>query len=219
MSVTQAPDGDDRHAVLAPVGTTNSLTDATTYTPVGEEDMKGAFFSEGQLAFEGEGELRLTGLYKHALCSDDYIEISGGQITVESSVSDALHCKDYFEMTGEGGATSTPSSQSLQRQQCIDGHHLLRHRQRRQPRAQRHGAALLLLDDDALLGTRTAAIGHLCHQDGLHAERRNGLPRPGDGRHGLGRLAAEILHHFLESHHGAVNTTAPHIQTRRLCRN
>ena len=114
MSVTQAPDGDDRHAVLAPVGTTNSLTDATTYTPVGEEDMKGAFFSEGQLAFEGEVALRLTGLYKHALCSDDYIEICGGQITVESSVSDALHCKDYFEMTGEGGATSTPSSQSAQ---------------------------------------------------------------------------------------------------------
>lgn len=114
MSVTQAPDGDDRHAVLAAAGTTNSLTDATTYTPVGEEDMKGAFFSEGQLAFEGEVALRLTGLYKHALCSDDYIEICGGQITVESSVSDALHCKDYFEMTGEGGATSTPSSQSAQ---------------------------------------------------------------------------------------------------------
>ena len=53
MSVTQAPDGDDRHAVLAAAGTTNSLTDAATYTPVGEEDMKGAFLLGGTTCLRG----------------------------------------------------------------------------------------------------------------------------------------------------------------------
>lgn len=99
--------------VLLPAGTTNSLTDATTYTPVGEEDMKGAFFSEGQLVFEGEGALQVVGLYKHALCSDDYIEISSGQITVASSVGDALHCKDYFEMTGGAFTATAPGSDGI----------------------------------------------------------------------------------------------------------
>ena len=41
--------------VLLPAGTTNSLTDATTYTPVGEEDMKGGLLLGGTTCLRGRG--------------------------------------------------------------------------------------------------------------------------------------------------------------------
>ncbi len=86
--------------VVLAEGTTNTLTDATTYTAYGSEDMKGTLFSEGQLVFEGTGKLNVSGLYKHAIASDDYISVTDGNISVTSAQSDGLHANDYFEQTG-----------------------------------------------------------------------------------------------------------------------
>lgn len=79
-------------------GTSNRLVDSNNYTAYGDEDMKAAFFSEGQLNFEGNGNLLVVGRYKHAICSDDYIRIKGGTITIAGAVSDGIHAKDYFRM-------------------------------------------------------------------------------------------------------------------------
>lgn len=81
-------------------GTSNRLVDSSTYTAYGEEDMKGALFSEGQLNFEGSGELYVYGKYKHAIACDDYVRVKGGTINVEEAVSDGIHAKDYFRMDG-----------------------------------------------------------------------------------------------------------------------
>ncbi|MDE1192642.1 MAG: carbohydrate-binding domain-containing protein [Arachidicoccus sp.] len=78
---------------------TNTLTDGATYvSTVDSEDIKGTIFSEGQLVFSGSGNLAVTGNYKHAICSDDYIHIHSGNITATSAVKDAIHTNDAFIM-------------------------------------------------------------------------------------------------------------------------
>ena len=78
--------------------TYNKLVDGANYEPVNGEDMKGTFFSEGQLNFYGTGALEVSGKYKHAICTDGYLRIYDGNITVKEAVSDAFHANDYIQV-------------------------------------------------------------------------------------------------------------------------
>ena len=77
------------------LGGTNTLSDGSSYAS-SSEDRKAAFFSEGQICFSGSGSLTLTGNYKHALASDDYIRMCSGTGTINltAKVSDGLHTND-----------------------------------------------------------------------------------------------------------------------------
>ena len=87
-------------------GTTNTLCDGATYSaPVmgssgEEEDQKGTLFSEGQLIFDGytngTGTLNVTSLGGHAICSDDYIMVRGGNINILSAAKDGFRTKEKF---------------------------------------------------------------------------------------------------------------------------
>ena len=73
-------------------GTTNSLTDGTTYNDVTDSsgntiDQKGALFSEGQIYVMGTGTLSVTGSCKHAIASDDYIVVDDDVTLSVSSTS------------------------------------------------------------------------------------------------------------------------------------
>ena len=81
------------------VSGTNVLEDGSTYA-TSEESQKSAFFSEGQLVFTGTGVLDITGNYKHALASDDYIRIREGEINLTATVSDGLHANDGIIIDG-----------------------------------------------------------------------------------------------------------------------
>lgn len=80
--------------------TANKLTDGSSYTAFETEDMKGTFFSEGNLVFEGDGCLQVTALKKHAICSDKGIEINSGTITIANATGNALHGKDGIDING-----------------------------------------------------------------------------------------------------------------------
>ncbi len=90
-----------RGRVFIADGTVNRLADSSKYSTPSGEDEKGTLFSEGQLIFEGgSGSLIVNGNCKHAICSDDYVEVRGGNITVESAISDALHVNDSVIVLG-----------------------------------------------------------------------------------------------------------------------
>ncbi len=83
--------------------TTNTLCDGETYAAATTaadgtaEDQKGTLFSEGQLIFNGTGTLNVTSLGGHGICSDDYIRIRSGNITV-TSVKDGFNTNDLFRV-------------------------------------------------------------------------------------------------------------------------
>lgn len=76
-------------------GTENVLSDGTEY-----EDAKAALFSNDDLILTGEGTLKITGNYKHAICSDDMIYIESGTIQVVSAVKDGFHANDGIRVDG-----------------------------------------------------------------------------------------------------------------------
>jgi hypothetical protein len=86
-------------SVTLEAGTNNVLADGLTYV-TSTEDQKSAFFSEGQLDFDGSGSLSVKSNSAHGICSDDYIHILGGTITVSGASKDGIHANDYFKMSG-----------------------------------------------------------------------------------------------------------------------
>ena len=87
-------------------GTTNTLCDGATYSAPAvdingeEEDQKGTLFSEGQLIFDGytngTGTLNVTSLGGHAISSDDYIRVRGGNINILAAAKDGFRTKEKF---------------------------------------------------------------------------------------------------------------------------
>lgn len=75
-------------------GTTNTLTDGTSYTEQ-DYDQKGALFSEGQVYVTGTGSLTINGNTKHAFACDDYIVIDDDvNLNINSSSGNGIKVND-----------------------------------------------------------------------------------------------------------------------------
>ena len=88
-------------------GTTNTLTDGSTYSDAptnatGEQiDQKGALFSEGQIYFTGSGTLTVNGNAKNGIASDDYIKFRpGNNIYVLSTSGHGIKANDSIIVNG-----------------------------------------------------------------------------------------------------------------------
>lgn len=92
--------------VLVTDGTTNTLTDGSSYSQSVtidgvDEDQKACFFSEGQLLFSGAGTLNVTGNNRHAVRSDDYIRLRNSvKMNITANGEDGINGKDYLIVDG-----------------------------------------------------------------------------------------------------------------------
>ena len=86
---------------------TNALADGTNYsgTPEGEDE-KAALFSEGQIIVSGTGSLTVTAQGKSGIVSDDYVNITGGTITVNSTAGTFVSGSDTTKVAGIKGKDS-----------------------------------------------------------------------------------------------------------------
>ncbi len=91
-------------------GTTNTLVDGATYGTAPTDasgtsiDQKGTLFSEGDIEFSGSGSLEVTGNYKNAIASDDYITIPDGiTITTHTTSTGSNGFKANDGMVVNGG--------------------------------------------------------------------------------------------------------------------
>ncbi|KAH3764655.1 dockerin type 1 [Pelomyxa schiedti] len=79
-------------------GTSNSLTDGSTYANP-DDDPNAALFSKDGLTIAGSGKLIVTGNYADGITSKDELVITGGTITVDS-VDDGIRGKDSITISG-----------------------------------------------------------------------------------------------------------------------
>lgn len=83
-------------------GTKNYLTDGANYSDAtNSEDMKGCFFSEGQLIFSGSGYLEVDANCKAGIRSDDYVRtMPKANIWVDASSGNGIRGNEAVIMTG-----------------------------------------------------------------------------------------------------------------------
>jgi len=78
-------------------GSTNTLTDGRYYS---DQTLKGTISSNDDLEIKGSGTLNITGNYKHAISSNDDINLENGTINITSAVSDGVHANGSIEVKG-----------------------------------------------------------------------------------------------------------------------
>jgi hypothetical protein len=99
---------DKNITVLIPPASVNFLADGSSYNDqvTGDdgntENQDAAFYSEGKLVFTGSGKLTVTGngAGKHALFSEETVEVTEGTILVNGAAADGLHGKKGVVVSG-----------------------------------------------------------------------------------------------------------------------
>ncbi|MBI2954897.1 MAG: carbohydrate-binding domain-containing protein [Chloroflexi bacterium] len=94
-------------------GTENHITDAASYNIEGSEadEPVAAIFSKSNLTFAGNGSLTVEANYRNAITSKDELNITGGNITV-NSVSDGIRGRDSIVIT-DGNITVNAGADGL----------------------------------------------------------------------------------------------------------
>ncbi|MDN4162980.1 carbohydrate-binding domain-containing protein [Nocardioides abyssi] len=91
--------GAESVTVVLAEGSTNTLTDATSYADTSEDAPTAALHSTADLTIGGTGALAVTGNTNNGIVGKDGLVITGGTIEV-TSVDDGIIGKDYLAISG-----------------------------------------------------------------------------------------------------------------------
>lgn len=80
-------------------GTSNSVSDASTYADTAEDAANAAIYSMADLTIAGEGSLDVRGNYQDGIVSKDGLVLASGDVTVTAS-DDGIKGKDYVALLG-----------------------------------------------------------------------------------------------------------------------
>lgn len=97
--------------IYTAAGTTNTLTDGTSYTATGTDDPDAALFARTDLTLAGEGTLKVTANYADGIASSDGLVIAGGSINI-TAADDGIKGKDYVDILG-GAVEVTAASDGI----------------------------------------------------------------------------------------------------------
>ena len=78
-------------------GTTNTVSDGSSYSATGEDDPDAAIYSKADLTLAGEGSLKVTGSYQEGIHTKDGLVIAGGTIDVTAK-NTGIKGKDYVDI-------------------------------------------------------------------------------------------------------------------------
>ncbi|SEJ42438.1 protein of unknown function [Arthrobacter sp. yr096] len=84
----------DEAIVYLQDGSTNTLTDATTYADQGDDAPNAALYSMADLTIAGSGSLTVNGKSNDGIVSKDGLVMAAGKVTVDA-VDDGIRGKDY----------------------------------------------------------------------------------------------------------------------------
>lgn len=113
-------------------GTTNTLTDGTTYITeydpadaTSAEKQKGTYYSKGQTILSGKGQLNIYAKYKHGIDTKDYLRIrKNTQLYVNANAGNCIKVEDTDEGGGfilEGGVLNLENSAAAGKGISSDG--------------------------------------------------------------------------------------------------
>ncbi len=89
----------DLALIVLAAGTTNTVTDGSTYAATGDDDPNAAIWSDPDLTILGEGTLNVTGNYNDGIGGSDGVVIVSGTINVTAK-DDGIKGKDYLVVKG-----------------------------------------------------------------------------------------------------------------------
>ena len=89
----------DKVVISLPEGSTNKISDSSSYSQIDGNDVDGLIFSKADLTIEGKGTLQLSSQYNHGIVSKDDLIIDGGTYLIDVA-GKALCGKDCVKIAG-----------------------------------------------------------------------------------------------------------------------
>ena len=106
-----APQAEKTTIVLTD-GTQNAVSDGAAYAAMGEDAPDAAIYAQDDLQITGDGQLTVTGNYKHGIRTQDHLSVTNGVIIV-SAAGDALRGRDGVTIQN-GAFTLTAGGDGIQ---------------------------------------------------------------------------------------------------------